>query len=79
MSRERTGDVSAFRPDTFFTRGVVTPPGSPSTVSHVCIKDDRLHRTVPVESTVGTIEIDLSGEENTVVLPAEASVTIEYR
>jgi hypothetical protein len=48
-------------------------------VSHVCIKDDRLRRTVPVESTVGTIEIDLSGEENTVVLPAEAPVTIEYR
>ncbi|WP_199243727.1 hypothetical protein [Haloplanus salinarum] len=48
-------------------------------MSHVCIKDDRLHRTVPVESTVGTIEIDLSGEENTVVLPAEAPVTIEYR
>jgi len=34
---------------------------------------------VPVESTVGTIEIDLSGEETTVVLPPDASVTIEYR
>jgi len=48
-------------------------------MSHVSIKDNRLNRTVPVESTVGTIEIDLSGEENTIVLPADASVTIEYR
>jgi hypothetical protein len=48
-------------------------------MSHVRITDDRLKRTVPVESTVGTIEIDLSGEENTVVLPADASVEVEYR
>ncbi|GAB6860081.1 hypothetical protein ACFR97_02455 [Haloplanus litoreus] len=48
-------------------------------MSHVTIKDDRLNRTVPVESAVGTIEIDLSGEEHTIVVPADASVTVEYR
>jgi len=36
-----------------------------------------MDRTVPVESAIGTIEIDLSGEEATVVLPADASVRIE--
>ncbi|WP_251330360.1 hypothetical protein [Haloplanus pelagicus] len=48
-------------------------------MSHVTIRDDRLNRTVPVESTIGTIEIDLSGTENTIVLPADASLTVEYR
>jgi hypothetical protein len=36
-----------------------------------------MDRTVPVESTVGTIEIDFSGDGTTIVLPADASVTVE--
>jgi len=49
----------------------------PSTVSHVRITDDQLDRVVPIESTVGTIEIDLSGDEVTVALPPDVPVTIE--
>jgi len=49
----------------------------PSTVSHVRITDDRLDRVVPVESTVGTIEIDIFGDEATIVLPPDVAVTIE--
>ncbi|RMB25291.1 hypothetical protein [Haloplanus aerogenes] len=49
----------------------------PSTVSHVRITDDQLDRIVPVESTVGTIEIDLSGDETTIILPPDVPVTIE--
>ena len=71
-------DVSAFRPCNFFTDDPRVWDGAPS-MSHVTIRDDRLNRTVPVESTTGTIEIDLSGTENTIVLPAEASLTVEYR
>jgi hypothetical protein len=36
-----------------------------------------MDRTVPVESTVGTIEIDVSGEEAIVTVPPDASVTVE--
>jgi len=49
----------------------------PSTVSHVRITDDQLDRIVPIESTVGTIELDLSGDEATIVLPPDVAVTIE--
>jgi hypothetical protein len=49
----------------------------PSTVSHVRITDEQLDRIVPVESAVGTIEIDLSGDEATIILPTDVSVTIE--
>ena len=46
-------------------------------MSHVHIKDGRMNRTVPVNATIGTIELDLSGDEAKVVIPADASVTIE--
>jgi hypothetical protein len=36
-----------------------------------------MDRTVPVESGIGTIELDFSGDDVTVVLPADASVTVE--
>jgi hypothetical protein len=36
-----------------------------------------MDRTVPVDSTLGTIEIDVSGDDVTVVLPADVSVTVE--
>jgi hypothetical protein len=49
----------------------------PSTVSHVRITDDQLDRTLPIESTIGTVEIDLSGDEATIVLPPDVPVTIE--
>jgi hypothetical protein len=49
----------------------------PSTVSYVRIRDGRMDRTVPVDAALGTIEIDLSGNEARVVLPADASVTVE--
>ncbi|MFB6100935.1 MAG: hypothetical protein ABEJ73_00030 [Haloplanus sp.] len=48
-------------------------------MSHVRIKDTHLNRTIPVESAVGTIEIDLTGDEHTIVLPADAPVTVERR
>jgi len=46
-------------------------------VSHVRITDEQLDRVVPVESAVGTIEIDLSGDEATITLPTDVSVRIE--
>jgi len=36
-----------------------------------------MDRTVPVDATVGTIEIEVSGDEARVVIPADASVTVE--
>jgi hypothetical protein len=48
-------------------------------MSHLCIKSDRLNRTIPVDGEFGTIEIDLSGETPTVVLPADAPVAVERR
>jgi hypothetical protein len=36
-----------------------------------------MDRTVPVESDVGTIEIDLAGGDVTVVIPPDVSVTVE--
>jgi hypothetical protein len=36
-----------------------------------------MDRTVPVESAVGTIEIDISGEEARITVPPDASVTVE--
>jgi hypothetical protein len=46
-------------------------------VSYVRIRDGRMDRTVPVESSMGTIEIDLSDEEATITVPPDASVTVE--
>jgi len=36
-----------------------------------------MDRTVPIEATVGTIEMDLSGEKTTITVPPDASVTVE--
>ncbi|WP_435067085.1 hypothetical protein [Haloplanus sp. C73] len=47
-------------------------------MTHVRITDDYLDRTIPVDSTVGTIEIDLSGDDVTIVLPPDAPVSIEH-
>ena len=49
----------------------------PSIVSRIRIKDGRMNRIVPVDSTIGTIEIDLSGDEATIVLPSDVPVTVE--
>ena len=46
-------------------------------MSYVRIRDGRMDRTVPIEATVGTIEMDLSGEETTITVPPDASVTVE--
>jgi len=48
-------------------------------MSHLRIKSDRLNRTIPVDGAFGTIEVDLSGDTPTVVLPDDASVTVERR
>jgi len=36
-----------------------------------------MDRTVPVKATVGTIEMDISGEGTTITVPPDASVTVE--
>ena len=46
-------------------------------MSDVRIGDGRMDRTVPADAAFGTIEIDLSGDEARVVLPADAPVTVE--
>jgi hypothetical protein len=38
-----------------------------------------MDRTVPVEATIGTIEIDLFDEEATITVPPDAPVTVEER
>ncbi|WP_338738854.1 hypothetical protein [Haloplanus salilacus] len=48
-------------------------------MSHLRIKSDRLNRTIPVDCEFGTIEVDLSGETPTVVLPEDTPVTVERR
>jgi len=46
-------------------------------VGYVRITDDNLDRTIPVGSTVGTIELDLSGDGVRVVVLPDAAVTAE--
>jgi hypothetical protein len=76
MGAGRPPDVSTFRRALFSREGSI-PRQVPSTVSYVRITDEQLDRVVPVESAVGTIEIDLSDDEATIILPTNVSVTIE--
>jgi hypothetical protein len=40
----------------------------------IVIRNGPLRRTVPVDSDVGEIEIDLTGEEYTVTVPDEVTI-----
>ena len=40
----------------------------------VVIRDGSLKRAIPVDANVGEIEIDLRGEEHTVVVPDDVTI-----